>query len=97
MFDRYRRIESDDEDECMESSFAQQMNEERISTKIGNFVFFILFLMSVTTSMTLCGLFILKFVASFKRNIGRSGTRTSDTPRGRRRKKKKNEKSQNTT
>ena len=47
--------------------------------------------------MTLCGLFILKFVASFKRNIGRSGTRTSDTPRGRRRKKKKNEKSQNTT
>lgn len=34
---RYRRIESDeDDDECMESSFAQQMKEERISTKIGN-------------------------------------------------------------
>lgn len=33
---RYRRIESDeDDDECMESSFAQQMKEERISTKIG--------------------------------------------------------------
>ena len=31
---RYRRIESD-EDECMESNFAQQMKEERISTKIG--------------------------------------------------------------
>ncbi|EFX69414.1 hypothetical protein DAPPUDRAFT_300972 [Daphnia pulex] len=31
---RYR-IESDDEDECMESSFAQQMKEECISTKIG--------------------------------------------------------------
>ncbi len=34
-FNRYR-IESDDEDECMESSFAQQMKEECISTKIGN-------------------------------------------------------------
>lgn len=33
-FYRYR-IESDDDDECMESNFAQQMKEERISTKIG--------------------------------------------------------------
>ena len=32
---RYRRIESDDEDDCMETSYAQQMKEERISTKIG--------------------------------------------------------------
>lgn len=34
---RYRRIVSDDEDEndCMETSYAAQMREERISTRLG--------------------------------------------------------------